>query len=102
MAGAALAGQVLVEVVLDLDLVQTARFQVAQVDDVEFLLENVGEAALGQAAHQGHLAAFEAAAVAVAGAGLLAVAAAAGVDAVARAGAAAHPLAVPDRALGWL
>jgi hypothetical protein len=68
-------------------------FQLAQVDDGELLLEDVGETALGQAAMQRHLAAFETALLAETGAGALAFGAARGGLAVSRAHAAADALA---------
>src|SRR5208283_4974441 len=67
--------------------------QFSQVDDGPLLLENVGKPAFGQAAVQGHLAAFEPALLAEAGAGMLALGAARRSLAVSRAHAAANALA---------
>src|ERR1700733_12341629 len=73
--------------------------QPLQADDVEFLAEDVGKAALGHAAVQWHLAAFKAADQAHAGARTLALVSAGGRLAHAGAHAAPYALALFRRLL---
>ena len=73
--------------------------QRAEVDDLQGLGKDVVEAALGDAAGQRHLAAFEADADLAAGTGLLALVAAAAGLAVAAAGATALAIGLTDGAL---
>ncbi len=86
--------------VLDADLRLGDPGQAVEVDDGVFGPEDVGEAALRDAADEGHLAALEVALAGIAAALELALAAAAGRLAPAGAGPAADPLAVLSRAFG--